>query len=89
MRRHADRASGLVLLDTKATADGDQARDDRLKMADRVLAEGVDFVPEVMLPKLLDERSKELLREFGRINGESVREQPSPSTNHRDTEAQR
>jgi len=27
------------------------------------------------LPKLLDERSKELLREFGRINGESVREQ--------------
>ena len=26
-----------------------------------------------MLPKLLDERSKELLREFGRINGENVR----------------
>jgi hypothetical protein len=26
------------------------------------------------LPKLLDERSKELLREFGRINGDSVRE---------------
>jgi hypothetical protein len=28
----------------------------------------------VMLPKLLDERSKELLREFGKINGESVRD---------------
>lgn len=28
----------------------------------------------LMLPKLLDERSKELLREFGRINGENVRE---------------
>ena len=27
----------------------------------------------IVLPKLLDERSKELLREFGRINGESVR----------------
>ena len=27
-----------------------------------------------MLPRLLDERSKELLREFGRINGETVRE---------------
>jgi hypothetical protein len=27
-----------------------------------------------MLPKLLDERSKELLREFGQINGESVRD---------------
>ena len=28
----------------------------------------------VMLPKVLDERSKELLREFGQINGENVRE---------------
>ena len=36
-----------------------------------------DLVIEVrlVLPRLLDERSKELLREFGRINGESVREQ--------------
>ena len=35
-----------------------------------------DLVIEVrlMLPKVLDERSKELLREFGRINGDSVRE---------------
>ena len=34
-----------------------------------------DLVVEVklVLPKLLDERSKELLREFGRINGENVR----------------
>lgn len=27
----------------------------------------------IVLPRLLDERSKELLREFGRLNGESVR----------------
>ena len=35
-----------------------------------------DLIIEVrlMLPRILDERSKELLREFGRINGESVRE---------------
>ncbi len=35
-----------------------------------------DLVVEtrLMLPNVLDERSKELLREFGRINGESVRE---------------
>jgi molecular chaperone DnaJ len=34
-----------------------------------------DLVVEVhlVLPKLLDERSKELLREFGRINGEDIR----------------
>jgi molecular chaperone DnaJ len=39
-----------------------------------------DLVVEVrlMLPKILDERSKELLREFGRINGESVREHLHP-----------
>jgi hypothetical protein len=43
---------------------------------------------KLVLPKLLDERSKELLREFGRINGESVRE-PSAETGHRDAEAQR
>ena len=38
-----------------------------------------DLVAEVRmrLPKVLDERSKELLREFGRINGESVRESTS------------
>jgi molecular chaperone DnaJ len=36
-----------------------------------------DLIVEVrlMLPKMLDERSKELLREFGKINGENVREQ--------------
>jgi len=35
-----------------------------------------DLVVEVklVLPKVLDERSKELLREFGRLNGENVRE---------------
>jgi DnaJ-class molecular chaperone len=35
-----------------------------------------DLVIEVrlMLPRLLDERSKELLREFGKINGENIRE---------------
>lgn len=40
-----------------------------------------DLVVEVRmkLPKVLDERSKELLREFGRINGESVRESASAS----------
>ena len=35
-----------------------------------------DLVVEarLMLPRLLDERSKELLREFGRLNDETVRE---------------
>lgn len=36
-----------------------------------------DLIVEVriLLPKVLDERSKELLREFGRINGENVRDE--------------
>jgi molecular chaperone DnaJ len=40
-----------------------------------------DLVVEVrvVLPRLLDERSKELLREFGRINGENVRKDLSAS----------
>jgi molecular chaperone DnaJ len=43
-----------------------------------------DLVVEVrlVLPKLLDERSKELLREFGRINGEDVRAELSHHTGH-------
>ena len=59
LRRHADRVSGLVLCDTKATADGDQARKDRLEMVERVLAEGSGFVAEAMLPKLLGRTSRE------------------------------
>jgi molecular chaperone DnaJ len=49
-----------------------------------------DLVVEVklVLPRLLDERSKELLREFGRINGENVRESFT-ETGHRDAETQR
>jgi molecular chaperone DnaJ len=46
-----------------------------------------DLVIEVrlVLPRLLDERSKELLREFGRINGEDVRGQGhKPYDGHRE-----
>jgi molecular chaperone DnaJ len=45
-----------------------------------------DLIIEVrlMLPKILDERSKELLREFGRINGESVRESLPDTASHTD-----
>ena len=75
MRRHADRVGGLVLLDTKATADGDQARGDRLKMVERVLAEGNGFVAEAMLPKLLGETSREHRPEVVDKVGSLIREQ--------------
>jgi len=45
-----------------------------------------DLIVEVriMLPRLLDERSKELLREFGRINAEPVRERHSGAGSNND-----
>ena len=55
-----------------------------------------DLVVEarLVLPKVLDERSKELLREFGRINGEDVRKELTKTKTtksyhggHGDTEA--
>jgi molecular chaperone DnaJ len=52
----------------------------RLRVSDRGMpsargGERGDLIAEVRLrlPEVLDERSKELLREFGRINGEAVR----------------
>ena len=59
VRRHADRLGGLLLLDTKAGADSEQARADRLAMAERVLAEGTGFLPEAMLPRVLGKTSLE------------------------------
>ena len=76
MRRHAERVSGLVLLDTTATSDSDQAREDRLKMAERVMAEGNGFVPEAMLPKLLGETSREHRLELVEKVTALIREQP-------------
>jgi pimeloyl-ACP methyl ester carboxylesterase len=59
VRRHPDRLGGLLLLDTKAGADTEQARADRLRMAERVLAEGSGFLPEAMLPRVLGKTSLE------------------------------
>jgi pimeloyl-ACP methyl ester carboxylesterase len=59
VRRYADRLGGLLLLDTKASADSEPARADRLRMVERVLAEGAGFLPEAMLPRLLGKTSLE------------------------------
>jgi pimeloyl-ACP methyl ester carboxylesterase len=55
---HPERLRGLVLASTKATADDQRAAAARLEMAERVLAEGVGFLPEAMLPVLLGETSR-------------------------------
>lgn len=53
LRAAPERVAGLVLIDSKATADTDEARENRLKVADRVDAEGVGWMPESVLPALL------------------------------------
>ena len=52
-RRHASRLSGLILCDTNAAVDDDATRQGRLQMAERLNREGIGFLPEVMLPRLL------------------------------------
>ncbi|CCH34547.1 alpha/beta hydrolase [Actinosynnema sp. NPDC047251] len=53
LRRAPDRVAGLVLADTRCTADDDAARAGRLAMADRVLAQGVGWLPDGLAPGLV------------------------------------
>jgi 3-oxoadipate enol-lactonase len=52
-RRYPDRLKGLVLQDTKASADTDEARRNRAALSDKVRKEGAAAVAEAFLPKLL------------------------------------
>lgn len=53
LRRHPARVAGLVLADTRAGADTEEARANRLAMAARVEAEGLGWVPDAVLPGLV------------------------------------
>jgi pimeloyl-ACP methyl ester carboxylesterase len=52
-RRHPGRLKGLVLADTRAQADSDEARAGRMAMIQSAEKDGVDAVADAMLPKLL------------------------------------
>jgi len=58
MRKASDRVAGLILLDTKETADTEKARTERLSMIDTVEKTGAAAAVEAMLPKLLGEQTK-------------------------------
>lgn len=53
-----ERFSGLVLVDTRATADTDQQKDGRRKMMVTARERGAGAIADEMLPKLLGETSK-------------------------------
>ncbi len=58
VRRHPQRLAGLVLQDTRAGADGDEARSSRLALAERVLAQGAVAAADAFLPRLLGETTQ-------------------------------
>jgi 3-oxoadipate enol-lactonase len=53
VRRHADRLRGLVLQDTRAAADGEDARKNRALLGEKVLSEGAGAAAEAFLPRLV------------------------------------
>jgi pimeloyl-ACP methyl ester carboxylesterase len=56
-RRHAAKLRGLVLVDTKAAPDTDEARAGRASLAQKVREQGAQAAAEAMLPKLLGPRT--------------------------------
>jgi pimeloyl-ACP methyl ester carboxylesterase len=54
-RRFRERVSGLILVDTKASADTDEVRKTRLAAADDVLKRGTEPFIDAQLPKLIGE----------------------------------
>ena len=57
-RRHRERISGLVLCDTRAGADSDEGRADRLRAVDDVERHGTASFIDSMLPKLLGDTTR-------------------------------
>ena len=65
-RKYAARLAGLILCDTRATADTPEAAAARQTMAARVLREGTAPLVETMLPKLLAETTRQRRPQRGR-----------------------
>jgi 3-oxoadipate enol-lactonase len=59
LRRHPERVKGVILINTKAAADTEEARQGRYKMAEQARGEGATPIAESMLPKMLTEQTRD------------------------------
>ena len=64
LRLFPERISGLILMDTRETADTTEGRQGRYDMIDRVLSDGVKSVADEMLPKMLTPAAPPSLKEW-------------------------
>jgi pimeloyl-ACP methyl ester carboxylesterase len=58
LRRSPERVSGLVLCDTRAEADTDEARENRRKMREELAQRGPSVIADLMIPRLLGDTSR-------------------------------
>ena len=58
-----ERISGLILIDTRETADTDDAKKQRFETVEKVRAEGVGPVVDSMLPKMLTSEAPQEMRD--------------------------
>lgn len=56
-QRHASRLARLIVCDTRAIADSEEAARGRRDMANRVLSDGATIIADAMLPKLFSEKT--------------------------------
>ncbi|MBB3661343.1 pimeloyl-ACP methyl ester carboxylesterase [Prauserella sediminis] len=79
LRAAPERVGGLVLIDTKAEADTDEARANRLSVADRAEAEGITgWLADATVPALLSDSTRERQPEVEALVRELVdSQQPS------------
>ena len=77
LRRAPGRVAGLLLTDTKAEADAERARDDRLAAAERVEQEGTEWLVEGTVPNVLGATTREHRPQVVSEIGELVRSQPA------------
>ena len=66
LRLFPERVSGLILIDTRETADTDEQRKQRYEMIDKAQKDGVEPIVESMLPKMLTSAAPDDMREYVR-----------------------